>query len=327
MTNALRRPEPIVTATDEAPDISGPEFRRSVLAGLAATPKTLEAKYFYDARGSKLFDAITALEEYYPTRAETALLRHHAGAIADFVGAQARLIEFGSGSSVKTRILLDALPDLACYVPIDISGAHLKATAEALARDYALPIVPVHADYTRAFALPATVPAEGRVGFFPGSTIGNFDPEAAAAFLQGARRLLGEGARFLVGADLQKDEDRLVAAYDDAEGVTAAFNLNLLRRINRELGGDFDLAGFRHAARYDADLGRIEMHLVSRRDQSATVAGRRFDFAAGETIHTENSYKYTLESFAGLARRGGWRVAVQWRDPEGLFSLHGLVAA
>ena len=327
MPNALRKPEPIVSVTEEAPDISGAEFRRSVLAGLAATPKTLEAKYFYDARGSKLFDAITALEEYYPTRAEAALLRHHAGAIADFVGAEACLIEFGSGSSVKTRILLDALPDLACYVPIDISGTHLKATAEALARDYALPIMPVHADYTRDFALPDSVPAEGRVGFFPGSTIGNFDTEAAVAFLQGARRLLGKNARFLVGADLQKDEDRLVAAYDDAEGVTAAFNLNLLRRINRELDGTFDLAGFRHEARYDAQLGRIEMHLVSRRDQSAMVAGRRFDFAAGESIHTENSYKYTLETFAGLARQAGWHVDAQWRDPEGLFSLHGLVAA
>jgi dimethylhistidine N-methyltransferase len=326
MTQALRKPEPIVTATEEAPDVSGPEFCRSVLAGLAATPKTLEAKYFYDARGSKLFDAITALEEYYPTRAEAALLRHHAGAIADFVGAGANLIEFGSGSSVKTRILLDALPDLGCYVPIDISGTHLKATAEALARDYALPIVPVHADYTRAFALPDAVPSRGRVGFFPGSTIGNFDPEAAVAFLQGVRRLLGEGARFLVGADLQKDEDRLVAAYDDAEGVTAAFNLNLLRRINRELDGGFDLAGFRHEARYDAQLGRIEMHLVSHRPQAATVAGHRFDFAAGESIHTENSYKYTLESFADLARQGGWRVDTQWRDPEDLFSLHGLVA-
>ncbi|MEQ9609796.1 MAG: L-histidine N(alpha)-methyltransferase [Kiloniellaceae bacterium] len=326
MPQALRKPEPVVTVTEEAPDVSGAEFRRSVLTGLAATPKTLEAKYFYDARGSKLFDAITELEEYYPTRAEAALLRHHAGAIADFVGADASLIEFGSGSSVKTRILLDALPDLACYVPIDISGTHLRATAAALARDYAFPVVPLHADYTRDFALPDRVPAAGRAGFFPGSTIGNFDRAAAVAFLQGARRLLGDGARFLVGADLQKDEDRLIAAYDDAEGVTAAFNLNLLRRINRELEGTFDLAGFRHEARYDAPLGRIEMHLVSRRDQTATVMGDRFDFAANESIHTENSYKYTLESFADLARQGGWRVAGQWRDPEGLFSLHGLIA-
>ncbi|MGD1879944.1 MAG: L-histidine N(alpha)-methyltransferase [Kiloniellaceae bacterium] len=303
-------------------------FGRSVQAGLGAAPKTLEAKYFYDARGSQLFDAITALEEYYPTRAEAALLRHHAEAIAGFAGDEASLIEFGSGSSVKTRILLDALPALRCYVPIDISGEHLQATAEKLAADYdGLPIVPVHADYTSAFALPAAVPAGGRVGFFPGSTIGNFDPDAAIAFLRQARRLLGAGSRFLVGADLQKDAARLIAAYDDAKGVTAAFNLNLLRRINRELDGDFDLAAFRHEARYDAGRGRIEMHLVSLQDQSVRIAGRRFGFAAGESIHTENSYKYTLESFAALARDGGWRVDAQWRDPDGLFSLHGLVAS
>jgi dimethylhistidine N-methyltransferase len=313
-------------ATAEALEttVAQAEFRRSVLAGLAQTPKVLEAKYFYDARGSQLFDAITALEEYYPTRAEAALLATHAHAIADFVGPDANLIEFGSGSSVKTRILLDALPDLRSYVPIDISGDHLTVTARALARDYALPIVPVHADYTGAFALPPAVPAGGRVGFFPGSTIGNFDPDAAAAFLRRARELLGGGARFLVGADLQKDPARLVAAYDDAEGVTAAFNLNLLRRINGELGGDLDLAAFRHEARYNTAEARIEMHLVSLRAQQAQIAGRRFAFAPGESIHTENSYKYTLDSFAELARRGGWRVVAQWRDPDGLFSLHGL---
>jgi L-histidine Nalpha-methyltransferase len=322
MNVPLRQPLSVPADAAESQDA----FRRSVLAGLAATPKTLEAKYFYDARGSKLFDAITALEEYYPTRAETALLRHHAEAIAGFVGAKASLVEFGSGSSVKTRILLDALPDLSCYAPIDISGEHLRAAAKALAQDYAFPVVPLHADYTRAIALPAEVPDDGRVGFFPGSTIGNFDPDAAVGFLRQARELLGTGARFLVGADLQKDSERLIAAYDDAEGVTAAFNLNLLRRINRELEGDFDLTDFRHEARYDAAQGRIEMHLVSRKALTASVTGQSFHFAEGESIHTENSYKYTLDSFAALARRGGWRVEAQWRDPEGLFSLHGLVA-
>ena len=322
MTRALRRNDSI----DEITDDSDETFRRSVLAGLSAEQKALEAKYFYDERGSKLFDAITALEEYYPTRAEAALLQTHAAEIAAFVGPGACLVEFGSGSSVKTRILLDALPDLACYVPIDISGAHLIATAEALAGDYSFPVVPVAGDYTGDLALPAAVPAARRVGFFPGSTIGNFDPDQATAFLQQARRLLGAGARFLIGADLQKDTGRLVAAYDDAEGVTAAFNLNLLARINRELGGDFDLDAFRHEARYNAAAARIEMHLVSRRAQTVSVAGRRFGFAEGETIHSENSYKYTLESFAALAQEGGWTVAAQWRDPEGLFSLHGLVA-
>ncbi|WP_193367393.1 L-histidine N(alpha)-methyltransferase [Pelagibius marinus] len=302
------------------------EFRAAVLSGLARHPKTLEPKFFYDERGSQLFDAITELEEYYPTRAETAALESHAAEIAAFVGRGASLVEFGSGSSVKTRLLLENLAGLRCYVPIDISGAHLQAAAERLAADYALPVIPVHADYTGAFALPDVVPAAGRLGFFPGSTIGNFDPPAAVAFLRRARDLLGPGARFLVGADLQKDAARLVAAYDDAQGVTAAFNLNLLRRINRELAGDFDLAAFRHEARYDPELGRIEMHLVSRAAQQVTIAGHSFSFAAGESIHTENSYKYTLESFADLARQGGWRSEAQWLDPEGLFSLHGLVA-
>lgn len=322
MTSALHELESFLDTGDEAAD----DFRESVLAGLAAAPKTLEAKFFYDERGSQLFDAITELEEYYPTRAETALLQRHAAAIADFSGKDASLVEFGSGSSVKTRLLLESLPDLRCYVPIDISGEHLQAAAARLAADFALPIIPVHADYTAAFTLPDAVPAEGRVGFFPGSTIGNFDPPAAVRFLQQARKLLGPGSRFLVGADLQKDPQRLIAAYDDAEGVTAAFNLNLLRRINRELGGDVDLAAFRHEARYDRERGRIEMHLVSLTDQQIRVAGQRFDFAAGESIHTENSYKYTLASFAELARQGGWRSAAQWIDPEGLFSLHGLVA-
>jgi L-histidine Nalpha-methyltransferase len=301
-------------------------FGRSVLAGLAAAPKMLESKYFYDARGSELFDRITELEEYYPTRAEAALLRAHALDIADFVGPEAVLVEFGSGASVKTRILLDALADLRAYVPIDISGEHLKMAAAGLAADYAVPIVPLHADYTAALALPAAVPEGRRVGFFPGSTIGNFAPAEAAAFLSQARRLLGQGARFLVGADLLKDEARLLAAYDDAAGVTAEFNLNLLHRINRELGGDFDPAAFRHEARYNAEESRIEMHLVSRRQQQVHVAGQRFSLAEGESIHTENSYKYTAESFARLARQGGWQPLAEWRDPDGLFSLHGLIA-
>jgi dimethylhistidine N-methyltransferase len=198
--------------------------------------------------------------------------------------------------------------------------------AAGLAADYPVPIVPLHADYTAALALPAAVPEGRRVGFFPGSTIGNFAPAEAAAFLARARRLLGLGARFLVGADLRKDTARLLSAYDDRAGVTAEFNLNLLHRINRELGGDFDPAAFCHEARYNAAESRIEMHLVSRKNQQVHVAGQRFAFAEGESIHTENSYKYTAESFATLARQGGWQPLAEWRDPDGLFSLHGLLA-
>ena len=311
----------------ERPLDSGREaFLASVLDGLAAPRKTLEAKYFYDARGSRLFDLITELDAYYLTNAETALLQTHAREIAERVGAGATLVEFGSGSSVKTRILLQAMKDLRAYVPIDISGAHLDAAAKRLAADCGLPVIPLHADYTRVFALPREVPRGRLVGFFPGSTIGNFEPPAASAFLEQARELLGAGARFLVGADLQKDRARLEAAYNDSRGVTAAFNLNLLVRINRELGGDFDLGAFRHKAFYNAEEGRIEMHLESTRPQSVELAGRRFDFAAGETIHTENSYKYSLESFAALARDGGWRREAVWQDPEGLFSAHLLTA-
>ena len=324
MSQIVRRLTPEVPAAVEA--AARTAFGRSVLAGLASRPKTLESKYFYDARGSEIFDRITGLEEYYPTRAEAALLTTHAAAIADFVGPGAVLVEFGSGASVKTRILLDALADLRAYVPIDISGEHLKRAAAGLAADYAVPIVPLHADYTAALALPAAVPEGRRIGFFPGSTIGNFDPAEAAAFLARARRLLGLGARFLVGADLRKDVGRLLAAYDDHEGVTAEFNLNLLHRINRELCGNFDPTAFRHEARYNAEESRIEMHLVSCKGQQVHVAGQRFGFAAGESIHTENSCKYTAESFASLARQGGWQPQAEWRDSEGLFSLHGLLA-
>lgn len=324
MSQVVRRLRDPVSAT--APGAADTDFGRSVLAGLAGTPKTLESKYFYDTRGSQLFDRITELEEYYPTRAESALLAEHAREIAAFVGPQAVLVEFGSGASVKTRILLDALTDLRAYVPIDISGDHLKAAATGLAADYRVPVVPLHADYTAALALPAAVPEGRRVGFFPGSTIGNFDPAEASAFLARVRRLLSPQGRFLVGADLRKDKARLLAAYNDREGVTAEFNLNLLRRINRELGGDFDPSAFRHEARFNQAESRIEMHLVSLRDQQASVAGRRFDFAVGESIHTENSYKYTAESFAGLAACGGWHSEAEWRDPDGLFSLYGLKA-
>ncbi len=303
------------------------DFLASVVGSLAAPQKSIESKFFYDAQGSQLFDAITDLEEYYLTRAETALLRARSGEIAALLGSGVSLVEFGSGSSVKTRILLDALPALSVYVPIDISGAHLDAAAKRIAADFGLTVIPLHADYNSRVSLPRQVPRDKLVGFFPGSTIGNFEPEAAVAFLKRVGSLLGSGARLLIGADLQKDAARLTAAYDDALGVTAAFNLNLLVRINRELGGDFDIDAFSHRALYNAEEGRIEMHLVSLKDQSVRLGGKKFHFASGETIHTENSYKYSLDSFRALAERGGWRSEAAWTDPEGLYSFHALIAA
>jgi dimethylhistidine N-methyltransferase len=297
-------------------------FAGDVVAGLSRPHKQLSAKYFYDAEGSRLFEAICDLPEYYPTRTETALLRAKAGEMARAIPDGAALVEFGSGASTKTRILLDAAPQLSLYVPIDISPDALDGAVEAIRRDYpALEVAPLVDDFTTAMDLPQA--AEGRpvVGFFPGSTIGNFRPEEATAFLASARKLLGEGAAFLVGIDLIKAEDTLVAAYDDAQGVTAAFNLNLLARMNRELDGDFDLDAFRHRAIWNPDEGRIEMHLESLTDQVVRVAGRSFRFAAGERLHTENCYKFTLEGFEALAKPAGWRVEAVWRWPDPAFAM------
>jgi len=289
------------------------EFEADVLQGLAKPQKALPPKYFYDAEGSRLFEAITELAEYYPTRTETALLRAHAAEIAGVIADGAALVEFGSGASVKTRILLDAAPQLAAYAPIDISPAALTAAADALSRDYPrLTVAPLAEDFTRALQLPAAIAGLPVVGFFPGSTIGNFTPKEAETFLAGARRLLGPGAAFLVGIDLVKPEATLVAAYDDRLGVTAAFNKNLLARMNRELGADFDLEAFDHKAVWNPDESRIEMHLVSLKEQDVRLAGRDFAFAAGETLHTENSYKFTLAGFAELAARAGWRREREW---------------
>lgn len=302
------------------------EFRRDVLGGLAAAPKALPSKYFYDAAGSRLFDQICDVEEYYPTRTETAILRDAAQEIAALAGPHPALVEFGSGSSTKTRILIDELAPSA-YVPIDISREHLMSAAERIAADYpAVEVVPVTGDFTRSLALPRLSAAGRIVGFFPGSTIGNFRPLDAEAFMREASATLGCDAGFVVGVDLQKGRGRLEAAYNDRRGVTAAFNLNLLRRINRELDGRFDLSAFRHFARYDADEGRIEMHLESLKDQSVRVSGETFRFARGETIHTENSYKYTQAGFAALCIRAGWKPVRTWSDPEGLFAVTYLAA-
>ncbi|KRB44681.1 ergothioneine biosynthesis protein EgtB [Phenylobacterium sp. Root700] len=304
---------------DQAPSEG---FEADVLDGLSRPRKELPAKYFYDAEGSRLFEAITELPEYYPTRTELALLKERVPEMAAAIPKGAALVEFGSGASTKTRLLLDAAPQLGVYVPIDISKSALDAAAQAIAADYpGLPVAPLVDDFTTALALPSQAAGRPHVGFFPGSTIGNFRPGEVVAFLAGAKRLLGEGAGFLVGIDLAKDEQTLVAAYDDAQGVTAAFNLNLLVRINRELGGDFDLAAFEHRAIWNAAESRVEMHVVSRIDQSVSVAGRAFRFAAGETIHTENSYKFTVEGFAELARQAGWKLERCWESPAPSFAM------
>ncbi|MGA0606929.1 ergothioneine biosynthesis protein EgtB [Phenylobacterium sp. VNQ135] len=298
------------------------DFEVDVLAGLRKPQKSLAPKYFYDAEGSHLFEAITELAEYYPTRTEVALLRGAAAEIAREIPEDAALVEFGSGASVKTRVLLDAAPQLAVYAPIDISGTALSEAAAAIRADYpAITVAPLQEDFTRALELPRETKGRPVVGFFPGSTIGNFTPAEAQAFLKSARRLLGEGSAFLVGIDLKKDRATLEAAYDDALGVTAAFNKNLLVRINRELGGDFDLDAFAHRAVWNEAEGRIEMHLMSLKDQAVVVAGERFHFRAGETLHTENSYKFTVEGFGELAAGAGWRLERWWASAHPAFAM------
>lgn len=300
-------------------------FADHVMAGLGDHPKWLSAKYFYDAAGSDLFEQITELPEYYPTRTELSILRRCAGEMAGYIPLSAALVEFGTGSTKKARILIEASPQLATYVPVDISAEFLAAEAAAVRRDIPwIAVLPVAADFTRDFDLPPQIRARPRVGFFPGSTIGNFEPEDAAEFLRQAGRILGAGATMIVGVDRIKDTDVLNAAYDDAAGVTAKFNLNVLARMNRELGGDFDLSSFRHRAFYNVEAHRIEMHLESLRDQTVTVAGRTFAFAKGETIHTENSYKYTVESFRALAQSAGWRPVATWTDERDYFAIHAL---
>jgi len=300
-------------------------FADHVVNGLGENPKWLSAKYFYDAVGSDLFEQITALPEYYPTRTELAILRDNAQAIGMAVPLAAALVEFGAGSSRKARILLEAAAQIAVYVPVDISQEFLAQEAAAVRRDVPrVTVLPVEADFTRDFDLPSQIRNRPRVGFFPGSTIGNFEPADATEFLRQAGRILGSGATMIVGVDCIKDTAVLNAAYDDAAGVTAEFNLNILHRMNRELGGDFDLGSFRHRAFYDVANHRIEMHLESLRPQTVHVAGRNFTFAKGETIHTENSYKYTIESFRSLAQEAGWRPVATVTDARDWFAVHVL---
>ena len=297
-------------------------FAADALKGLSAQPKNISAKHFYDAEGSRLFEKIMELPEYYPTRSEMQVLREKSGEIADLIPTGAALVEFGSGSTAKIRILLDAAPKLAAYVPVDISAEYLEQEAANLRRDFPkLAVLPVAADFTKPFELPAKVRAMPRVGFFPGSTIGNFEPLAAVAFLRNAARILGRDAALIIGVDLVKSTRVLNAAYNDAAGVTAAFNLNLLARMNRELGADFDLAAFKHRAFYNRERQRIEMHLVSGKRQQVSLQGETFAFARNESIHTENSYKYSPEGFASLARQAGWVERALWTDKDGNFSV------
>ena len=303
------------------------EFAHDLMRALASRPRSISPKYFYDEEGSRLFDRICELPEYYPTRTELGILADNAGDIAAHFGPRAEIVEFGAGSLRKVRLLLDAMDRPARYLPIDISGEHLARSAAVLQRDYpGLNVHPVVADYTQRLLLPAPVRGAGRrVGFFPGSTIGNFTPQEALHFLERTARLLRGGA-LLLGADLIKDPAILHAAYNDAQGVTAAFNLNLLARANRELGTRFILENFAHSAFYNAPLQRIEMHLVSRCAQTVVFEGESYGFEEGDTLHTENSYKFTTQGLRRLAERAGFRPGPVWTDPQRLFCVQWLHA-
>ena len=302
-----------------------PQFRADVLAGLTRRPRAIPARWFYDHRGSQLFEAITALPEYYPTRTETAILTRIGAELVALTGEGRALVEFGSGSSTKTPLVLRAIAP-AAYVPIDISGDFLRESARALAADFpGLDVLPVEADFTRPFALPAAIADRPRLGFFPGSTIGNLAPAEAVDLLRAMRDTLGAhekgGAQLLIGMDRVKDIATLVAAYDDAAGVTAAFNLNLLTRIDRELAGTIPLDAFAHEARWNDAAARIEMHLAAIRDVAFSVAGQPFAMAAGETIHTENSHKYSPRDARLLLRAGGWTPVAEWTDEADAFAV------
>lgn len=301
-------------------------FARDVIAGLSGERKTLPCKYLYDARGSELFEQITELPEYYQTRTEMRILADNAHAIARELAPGCALVEFGSGSSLKTEILLRAA-DVSVYAPIDISRSALTEAVARLAQRFPdLRVTPAVGDFTQDIRLPASLEGLPRTGFFPGSTIGNFTQAEARALLRRMARALGRGARLVIGVDLRKDRRRLEAAYDDAQGVTAAFNLNLLARMKRELGAELDIDGFAHRAVYDEERGRIEMHLVSKRRQTIGFAGSRFAFEPGETIHTENSYKYSLAGFDALADSAGWAPLETFVDADDLFSVRLLKA-
>jgi dimethylhistidine N-methyltransferase len=307
------------------PEIQRSGFAHDVIAGLTSTPKRLSPKYFYDDEGCRLFEQITDQPEYYPTRTEMALLQRHAHDIAVLLPQGAALVEFGMGTSDKARVLLNAARGLSAYVPVDIAAESLRREAAEVARDFPkLQVLPVVADFAQTFALPDAVQGTPLAGFFPGSTIGNFEPHEACGFLQRAGRLLGQDAVLVVGVDLVKDNAVLNAAYNDAAGVTKAFNINVLKRINRELGANFRPECFEHHAFYNRQLNRIEMHLASMKRQKVRVDGETIDFRAGETIHTESSYKYSLDSFRALARGADWKPLAAWTDEQNFFAIHAL---
>lgn len=308
-------------AEDGHVTLADPHFRADVLTGLAASPRAIPARWFYDRRGSELFEAITDLPEYYPTRTETALLGSIGPELAGLSAPNAAVVEFGSGSSTKTPLVLSAIHP-AAYVPIDISGDFLRQSARALGKGFpGLPIYPVEADFLRPVPLPAEVADLPKLGFFPGSTIGNMNAWHAVDLLRAMRAWLGEGARLLIGMDRVKSPEVLVPAYDDAQGVTAAFNLNLLARINRELAGTIPLDAFRHRALWNPDAARIEMHLEAVRTVEFTIGDRLFHIPSGETIHTENSHKYGPNGARMLLRGGGWTPIREWTDPQDWFAL------
>jgi len=308
-------PETAAAARDLA------EFRSAVARGLTAPVKTLDCKYFYDETGSALFDQICRTPEYYPTRTEIGILSGCAGDIAEAAGRGVELIELGSGAGIKTRLLLRALSDPRAYVPVDISSDYMGQAVAALQRDFPLlTITPAVADFGRPFDLAPHNGNGNRLLFFPGSTIGNFDPAEATNFLARMRRDLAPDM-FVIGFDLRKDRMILEAAYNDAAGITAAFNLNLLSRINNELGGDFNLSKFRHVARYNETKYRVEMHLVSREAQTVCIGALRVDFTEGESIHSENSYKYSGASFRALAAAAGWHMDRLWTDEKNFFAI------
>ncbi|MGB5076615.1 MAG: L-histidine N(alpha)-methyltransferase [Sphingorhabdus sp.] len=298
-----------------------PQFRADVLTGLVGPRRAIPARWLYDERGSVLFDKITGLPEYYPTRTETAILKKCRADIANRISPRCAVIEFGAGSATKTPLLLEAIEPSA-YVPIDISGEYLRDSAAVLQRKFpGLSVIPVVADFTGTMVLPATIDGVERLGFFPGSTIGNFIPRSGVNFLRHVREVLGQNARLLIGFDRIKSTNILIPAYDDAAGVTAAFNLNLLARINRELDGDIPIIAFTHRAVWNDIEARIEMHLEAMRDMQFGVAGQQFTMSAGETIHTENSHKYDLRSLRLLLRAGGWTPIADYSDSKDWFTI------
>jgi dimethylhistidine N-methyltransferase len=316
----FRTPEQVETPAQQV-------FATAVIEGLSKPRKTLPCQFLYDARGSALFEEITVLPEYYPTRTEVGILREHAPEITSSIPDDAVLVEFGSGSSTKTELLLQYLAPTVAYVPIDVSSSALMAAKKRLVGRFPkLNVHPITSSFADSIELPATLHQRPRVGFFPGSTIGNWTAEEAVSLLKSFRGILSVNSRLVVGVDLKKDAQTLVRAYNDRAGITAAFNLNLLARINRDLGSAIEISTFRHEAIYDPRMGRIEMHLVSLVEQTITICGRRFSFCAGESIHTENSYKYTIVEFQNLAREAGWVTGRVWTDRGAQFSIHELTA-